>query len=323
MNAYALALEIDAISSTSVAEARAQVADAASDAAATRDRLLFFVVVLVSLTAVFTTRLLTSVVRPIRILTRRAASVARGEQEAEPVPIGGRDELTELGTVLDSVAEGLRHLQHQVEAIADGHLDDPSLDIAVPGPVGAYVQARVEDLRTASGTLRARAGTDALTGLLNRRGLIETLEEDGRYGSDGPGRLVIYIDLDRFKAVNDEHGHKHGDAVLQAVAQRLRALVRPGDVVCRLGGDEFVLIVQLNPALITAFIDRIAAQVAAPVEVEGVSHRVGCSIGVSTLADSADVGHALDVALDRADRRMLDAKTQRRDELLDTVDTTR
>jgi diguanylate cyclase (GGDEF)-like protein len=92
--------------------------------------------------------------------------------------------------------------------------------------------------------LATQATQDPLTGLTNRRRLLECLQtaiEDRGLG--GPRSALILLDLDGFKAVNDHHGHAEGDALLCAVARRLLACARDGDVVCRLGGDEFAVLV--------------------------------------------------------------------------------
>jgi diguanylate cyclase (GGDEF)-like protein len=115
----------------------------------------------------------------------------------------------------------------------------------------------IDDLRTEVGRLKARleeseaqADRDALTPLLNRRALMRELSRirtfAQRYGA--PASLV-YFDLDDLKGVNDRFGHAAGDAVLQAVAERLSANVRESDVVGRMGGDEFaVILVQADQA---------------------------------------------------------------------------
>src|SRR6476620_107993 len=81
------------------------------------------------------------------------------------------------------------------------------------------------------------AERDALTGVLNRQGFESYLS-----GSDDEGLALLYIDLDRFKPVNDTHGHPVGDELLRAFADRLQRLVRPTDAVARLGGDECALV---------------------------------------------------------------------------------
>ena len=91
--------------------------------------------------------------------------------------------------------------------------------------------------------IRFLAHHDALTGLPNRASLIESLNSAlAGLPPVGAGLALHFFDIDRFKAVNDTLGHDGGDFLLETMAQRLRAVVRPGDVVARLGGDEFVAV---------------------------------------------------------------------------------
>ncbi|GAB3387100.1 GGDEF domain-containing protein [Lysobacter fragariae] len=117
------------------------------------------------------------------------------------------------------------------------------------------LRRRNQDLQSALDSLRATAHqlnqteelirTDELTGLHNRRGLAQHLADRRRNGAlSGLGLLLI--DCDRFKEVNDEHGHLIGDRVLQSVASILRSVVAEGDIACRLGGDEFCLLVKAD-----------------------------------------------------------------------------
>lgn len=98
--------------------------------------------------------------------------------------------------------------------------------------------------RTELGATRALIQTDELTGLTNRRGLYQRIAELQQ--PDGaPGELraaLLLVDIDRFKQINDGHGHLCGDRVLQAVAQEIRSAAGPLDLPCRLGGDEFALL---------------------------------------------------------------------------------
>lgn len=117
----------------------------------------------------------------------------------------------------------------------------------------ARLRRRNQDLETALDTLRATAHrlnqtevltrTDELTGLLNRRGFTMDVDKRRR-NSSLDGLALVLIDCDRFKDINDAHGHLTGDRVLQGVANLLRAVGRPDDVACRIGGDEFCLLVQ-------------------------------------------------------------------------------
>lgn len=117
------------------------------------------------------------------------------------------------------------------------------------------LRRRNQELQTALDSLRATTHqlsqtealirTDELTGLANRRGLTRHLQERHRNGALG-GLGLVLVDCDRFKVVNDEHGHLVGDRVLQSVASVLRSVTGAGDLACRLGGDEFCLLVHAD-----------------------------------------------------------------------------
>jgi diguanylate cyclase (GGDEF)-like protein len=149
------------------------------------------------------------------------------------------------------------------------------------------------------GTERARH--DSLTGLLNRRGLMEALQADY---ANTHRFIMFYLDLDGFKPINDTFGHHAGDAILCAVATRLRATVRGTDIVARLGGDEFVIVVPDMPpehgeALAESVIGRITDE---PYLLENLRPlRVGVSIGFACVpedaASSDDLHRKADAAL--------------------------
>ena len=124
----------------------------------------------------------------------------------------------------------------------------------------------------------SQATTDELTGLPNRRVLVETLDEDGR-DTD----VLVLIDLDRFKDVNDTMGHDAGDRVLCEVAERLERCVRPGDLLARLGGDEFAILMRdfddLSP--VTAAVDRLALEIERPIDLNGVLVTTAISAGIA------------------------------------------
>ncbi len=151
---------------------------------------------------------------------------------------------------------------------------------------------------------------DPLTGLANRYLLIEELRRMLQgLGRRGGSVALIYMDLDDFKRINDEHGHDMGDEVLGAFARRLRGAVRSDDVVSRLGGDEFVIAhattEQPDGDLV---VSRLRKVLSAPFTVRGLAFEVGASIGwVST--DKGDVGP--DALLARADRAMYRHKRDR------------
>ncbi len=154
------------------------------------------------------------------------------------------------------------------------------------------------------------ARTDILTDLPNRRRFYE-IAEGMLAGTVTPGLALLLIDLDRFKAVNDAHGHPAGDEVLKLVAGRLGDVVRGGDLVARLGGDEFGLLLcpdratprpWREPNVVAA---RIVAILADPfVLTDGTAVQIGGSVGVAspdaTCASVSDLMHRADVALFRA-----------------------
>ncbi len=149
------------------------------------------------------------------------------------------------------------------------------------------------------------AHIDDLTGLVNRRALLAVLDDPR--AADTPARLVL-IDLDRFKAVNDDHGHPAGDHVLQVVANRLSQSTDPGCLVARLGGDEFaVLIHDSHPAAVTRLAGRVRAALARPVPVApGRQVTVGASIGAAFRSGAGTTAADL---LRQADTAMYRAKT--------------
>ncbi len=150
------------------------------------------------------------------------------------------------------------------------------------------------------------AQRDTLTGLLNRAGFESYLEERLRDGH-GPSLALLYIDLDHFKPVNDEHGHMIGDLLLQQFAQQMQALVRPTDAVARVGGDEFAIVLagvrERDHAQSVA--DKLVAAAATPYTVADRVLHLGVSIGVAFGADPATGWRDL---LARADAQLYKAK---------------
>jgi diguanylate cyclase (GGDEF)-like protein len=154
-----------------------------------------------------------------------------------------------------------------------------------------------------------QAAYDSLTGLANRAHLLGLVEAAlHRARRSGTQLALLCIDLDRFKAVNDTFGHHAGDAVLRAVADRMRQTVRAGDTVGRLAGDEFVIL--LEPLDATSDLldlgDRLIAAVSAPIPLGDRDVTVGVSIGVAV---SADGSTDADVLLHHADAATYRAKT--------------
>jgi diguanylate cyclase (GGDEF)-like protein len=139
--------------------------------------------------------------------------------------------------------------------------------------------------------LRFLAHHDALTSLSNRAHLIERFDAKLARLSPGDSLAVHFIDLDRFKEVNDTLGHDAGDFVLKTVAKRLRAAVRMDDVVARLGGDEFVVLQTgvTSSAQVEAFADRLSSALTVPIQYREHEMVAAASIGVAVApADGKD-----------------------------------
>ncbi|MEV4636441.1 diguanylate cyclase [Actinoplanes sp. NPDC049548] len=158
------------------------------------------------------------------------------------------------------------------------------------------------------------AQLDPLTGLPNRAMFTGRLEQALLDAHDrGETAGVLFIDLDRFKPVNDSLGHAAGDALLTEVARRLRSCLRDGDTSSRLGGDEFaVLLPGADVADAVAVAERVSGQIRSPFEVLGNLVHVSASIGVAVSTagqDAAQVLHDADIAMYRA-KKLGEGETQ-------------
>lgn len=148
---------------------------------------------------------------------------------------------------------------------------------------------------------------DALTGLPNRIHLVGAMDDAAtRAGSPGHGFALLFVDVDRFKDINDRFGHAIGDAVLVTLAGRLRHSVNRKDLVARLAGDEFVVLLDgiSDSSTATAVAQRLREAVAAPMVFDGCSLRVGISVGVAVHGVDGDrpddLLRAADLAMYRA-----------------------
>jgi diguanylate cyclase (GGDEF)-like protein len=154
------------------------------------------------------------------------------------------------------------------------------------------------------------ASTDKLTGLLNRSGLDEALRAPKTKSRIAAGHVaVIYLDLNDFKRLNDEHGHEDGDQALRTTADRLRHAVRPHDLIVRLGGDEFICVLfdQAPGAAATTVSDRILINHAAPIAFAGHQKVLRPSLGVAVGVP----GLGFETLLARADQAMYQAKRKK------------
>ncbi|MBJ7516058.1 MAG: diguanylate cyclase [Stenotrophomonas sp.] len=155
------------------------------------------------------------------------------------------------------------------------------------------------------GTLNRASRTDPLTGLLNRRGLQQALET---WKAQGQSFAILALDIDRFKTINDQHGHAVGDQVIGHIAEQMRRYSRDGDVLCRNGGEEFLMLLpttDADDALLIA--ERLRQQIATQ-PLDPVGH-VSVSVGVAHFPTfDADAEQALRMA----DKALYMAKEQGR-----------
>jgi diguanylate cyclase (GGDEF)-like protein len=160
--------------------------------------------------------------------------------------------------------------------------------------------------------IRHQALHDPVTDLANSRLFEDRVTQSLTIARRNGGRLaLLFVDLDRFKSVNDTHGHKVGDELLRAVAERLLATVRNEDTVARIGGDEFGVLLQgaADRGAIESVAAKIVRAVGMPFRVRELTLFVGASVGVTMFPDETDT---YDSVVSRADSAMYQAKAEGR-----------
>lgn len=153
---------------------------------------------------------------------------------------------------------------------------------------------------------------DTLTGLGNRHALLQQLERQVRLAEQEAARFgLLFIDLDRFKPINDNFGHAAGDTVLKLIAGRLIGCIRATDFPARIGGDEFVVLLKniKDRSEASAMVGRITTALGAPVSIEGQAIPVGASIGIAIYPED---GSSATELLASADRVMYEDKRDRK-----------
>jgi diguanylate cyclase (GGDEF)-like protein len=179
---------------------------------------------------------------------------------------------------------------------------------AVTGAIGCL--SDITDRVQLQRELETRASIDALTSCLNRGAALDLLEVYlARSGYHGVGTAIMFVDLDRFKDVNDRYGHAAGDQVLQIAARRLAATVREDDRVGRIGGDEFLVICPNleNPTTALALGHRLAEAVTADIVIGNQIVELRASIGVAWTHQPL----AADIFVAQADAAMYESKQTR------------
>jgi len=256
-----------------------------------------------------------------------ALSGIRARFDAEHVPVIVVTALDD-GDIVSQALEGgandyickpidLRVLTARIKAQLDRRQAVLDLD-AIRDNLERTVQERTQDLvaeiserEAAEARAQTLARHDPLTGLANRRHFLEELERRLNLVVDEASAFALmFVDLDRFKPINDVHGHAIGDQLLQVIATRLSSCIRDDSFAARLGGDEFAVLIE-GPGgrdAVAAAARRILHELAAPILINGLKLTVGASIGIALCPED---GRSAAELLQRGDAAMLRAKEDR------------
>lgn len=205
----------------------------------------------------------------------------------------------------------LRRAAGSMLAMASGNTPLAPLPVVRNDEVGEMVESfnlLVGKLVESEAQITHLALHDALTGLPNRREFMQRFKQNAALALRQDFKLaLLFIDLDGFKQVNDQHGHKVGDALLKQVAQRLQESIRQTDAVGRIGGDEFLLLLNdcHSPAEVEKFAHKLVASLAVPYELGDRFAKISASVGIAIFPD---MGQDVEQLLVLADAAMYNAK---------------
>lgn len=222
------------------------------------------------------------------------SAIDRIRDEAPAMPV-----VVVSGSSDDDLAVRAMESNRVDEFLSKNHVDGRLIARALRYAIGR---------RRSAMQLSHMANYDPLTGLVNRRLFEERLQRAVvRSGRTGSSVALLFIDLDKFKQVNDTYGHQCGDALLRVVGERLVPLVRESDTVARLGGDEFAILLEglheAEDAILVAA--KIAEAMKEPIDLGESTTTVGCSIGIAVMPDHASDCRSL---VQCADSAMYQAK---------------
>jgi diguanylate cyclase (GGDEF)-like protein len=214
--------------------------------------------------------------------------------------------------VFVDLAKKNMQLELQKEALAEQNRDLQIQQVEDLRRINAILQAEIVERKQAEERAQELAIRDPLTGLLNRRSLSEQLEHATiRAARQGTLLALLFLDMDRFKTINDTLGHDAGDELLCQMAERINGAVREADVVARLGGDEFVVLMEDIPSYAAAaeVARKIVRTYRAPFNIGSQSVKTSVSIGISLYPQDGTTVHEL---MRGADLAMYHAKQERR-----------
>jgi len=212
---------------------------------------------------------------------------------------------------------GLIGRRFETQALrADGNEFPVELSLTrVPATEPAMFTAFVRDIteqKQKAKQLAFRATHDGLTSLLNNAAFVERLTLVARQANVAGRRdaAVLFVDLNKFKQINDRYGHVVGDRLLIAIARRLRSAVRPSDSVGRLGGDEFAVLLEnvVHQRDVDAVVERVQDALDQPFTVDGHDIRASASVGIALASEHGPRPQDL---LKAADLSMYQVKTAR------------
>ncbi|AKJ26910.1 putative bifunctional diguanylate cyclase/phosphodiesterase [Caldimonas brevitalea] len=249
--------------------------------------------------------------RPVELereLRRRDGSAFWARVRAVPVEGAGSQRGVVVWVVEDLSEQwrGLQRLQQRQREL-EARVQERSEAL---GLANAQLRQEIEDRQVAEEQLRHLAEHDRLTGLPNRRVFEVRLQQALRDAEAQDGTVaLLYMDLDRFKTINDSLGHVIGDRLLRRIAERARRSLRSGDTMTRLGGDEFVMLLpSLRGAGDAALVaSQLIEEVSRPYLLEGLELRVTPAVGISLFPDHGRDGEAL---IAQASAAMYQAKSK-------------
>ncbi|MDD4963799.1 MAG: diguanylate cyclase [Gallionella sp.] len=245
------------------------------------------------LLVLFIWRISLRTMRPLRKLAERVKHIAQGD--TTPVIIDKRDEIGSIAASFNDLLGELVSSKQRVEHHAE--------------ELEQIVEQRTRELRIANDELTKQATHDALTGLPNRKLFYDRLQQGVLLAQRAQTQMVLmFVDLDRFKWVNDTFGHATGDELLQEASRRIQSCLREGDTVARLGGDEFTVI--LTQPGSTANIEEVAGRLlkalTTPFDLLNARNtQISGSIGIAIYPENGDTAEKL---LLHADHAMYRAK---------------
>ena len=211
--------------------------------------------------------------------------------------------LTELKTVLEVEVDDNRELKQELKQTKE--------KLSATSQVLSTMENIVTNAYVIAEQVKQKAMRDFVTGIPSRELFNDRLEHAVAIANRAHWILgVMFIDLDRFKVINDKYGHAMGDKVLQMVAQRLDEQARSEDTVCRYGGDEFLylLVNPKNPHNIQSIADKVYDRISQPLIIGDLELRVGASIGIAVYPDDGTTPQEL---VAKADSAMYRAKEKK------------